>query len=336
MRLGADPHQLEVLARSVRAAGRELTATARRLDARLASSTWTGPGADRRRAEMRVDVVGALQRVAGQLTEAARVLDDRATAQRVASLAEVSSALQWIDVVGDGRLVERVGDPGAPIVVVLVPGVGNDLGDAAALRDRSRSVWEQLTLVVERDHDGWGRSGSVPPSLAVVTWLGYDPPDVFLGGVDPRPAATGSIRLAHDVADLRSRGAQRVVVVGHSYGALVAARAGAEGLDADELVLLGAPGLGVADPTLGLPAGASVWAAAADGDTVSWVARAGLVHGRDPLDVATRLPTSLRGHSSYFEDPVLLESLARLSLGSGALASRGSGPVAAAISPDLA
>jgi pimeloyl-ACP methyl ester carboxylesterase len=116
------------------------------------------------------------------------------------------------------------------------------------------------------------------------------------------------------VTELRARGA-RVVVVGHSYGGLVAARAEARGMDADELVLLGAPGLGVGGlRELGLAPGADVWAATARLDPIALVARAGLLHGRDPADVARVLPTSLDGHGAYLRDPVLLDALAVLAL----------------------
>ena len=73
----------------------------------------------------------------------------------------------------------------------------------------------------------------------------------------------------------------------------------------DELVLLGAPGLGVHEVAdLHLGPGAGLWAGAADGDAVSLLARAGWVHGPDPLGVAVRLPTSLAGHGRYLDDPV--------------------------------
>ena len=104
-------------------------------------------------------------------------------------------------------------------------------------------------------------------------------------------------------------------MVGHSYGALVAARASAAGMAADELVLLGAPGLGVAGrAALRLPRGADLWAAAATGDPVSALATPGWVHGPDPVPLARPLPTSMWGHGAYLEDPLLLDGLAALTL----------------------
>jgi pimeloyl-ACP methyl ester carboxylesterase len=106
-----------------------------------------------------------------------------------------------------------------------------------------------------------------------------------------------------------------VVVVGHSYGGVVAARASAAGMGADELVLLGAPGLGVTDPSqLRLRAGAELWSAAARGDAISVLARIGVVHGPDPVAHARALPTSTWGHGAYLEDPELLAALAELAL----------------------
>jgi pimeloyl-ACP methyl ester carboxylesterase len=182
--------------------------------------------------------------------------------------------------------------------VVLVPGVGTDRGDAGRLGRDAEEVWRHLA----------GRA-------AVVSWLGYDPPDHVPLGVDRRPAHRGAPELVRQVAALRAAGARRVVVVGHSYGGLVATVASAEGMGADELVLLGAPGLGVADlAALHLPPGADLWAAAARLDPISWLARTGLVHGPDPADLALAMPTSLDGHSSYLADPVLLAALAEVVL----------------------
>lgn len=309
MQLGADPHQLEVLARSQRAAARQLHAIGVATTSRFTTLHWYGPAAARRLEELRVELGGSLRSVALALGDSARRLDAHALAQRAASVADHPAVLRWFDPVGDGRLVERWGPTGAGVVVVLVPGVGTDLADRHTLRARAVSVRATLAAVHER-------AGADPDDIAVVSWLGYDPPDRVLGGIDPRPAATGARRLADDVARLRDDGAARVVVVGHSYGAVVAARGAAEGMDVDDLVLLGSPGLGVDRiGAVRLRPGGSVWAAAAPGDLVSLVARAGLVHGPDPVPLARRLPTSTYGHGGYLDDPVLLAALAAVAGG---------------------
>ena len=308
MRLGADPHQLEVLARSIRSAARELLAISAAHDARIRAVLRDGSAAAVRLDELRVELVAALQRCSTELVLASRRLDGHALEQRSASLAAVARVTLRIDPAGDGRLVERLGPAHASVVVVLVPGVGTDLADRSELRSDAERVWATVAAVHERGHGD--------PDVAVVSWLGYDPPDHVWGGVQRGPAVAGAGRLVEDVADLRAAGAARVVVVGHSYGAVLAAIAGAEGLDADELVLVGAPGLGVARvDRLRLRPAARVWAAAAPRDPVAWVARTGLVHGPDPVAVARRLPTSRHGHAAYLEDPVLLEALGTLAAG---------------------
>ncbi len=213
--------------------------------------------------------------------------------------------------------MERLGPSDAAVTVVLVPGVGTDLDDRRALRSEADRVRATVAAVHDRDVGG--------QDVAVVSWLGYDPPDHFLGGLHAGAAATGAPRLVDDVARLRAAGADRVVVVGHSYGALVAARAGALGLAADELVLIGAPGLGVEGvDEIHLRDDGRVWVAAAAGDLVALLARTGMLHGPDPVGIAPRLPTSLRGHGGYLEDPVLLAALGAIAVGADPVISPGS------------
>ena len=319
MQLGADPHQLEVLARSMRSAARQLQSVAVAHDGRLRSLDWHGPGVAARLGQLRGGVVAPLRHTVDGLADAARRLDQHAAAQRVASLADPVRTTLRVDTSGDGRLIEAVGVASAPVVVVLVPGVGTDLGDRRRLQRDAGAVWRAVALDRERFADG-PRGGAGASEVAVVTWLGYDPPDHVIGGIDPGPAEVGARLLAADVAMLRAGGAERIVVVGHSYGAVVAMRAGAAGLDADEVVLLGAPGLGVDGiDRVALRPGGSIWAAAAEGDLVAWLARAGVVHGPDPIGIARRLPTSRRGHGAYLEDPVLLAALAEVVGGTRAI-----------------
>ena len=308
VRLGADPHQLEVLARSMRSAACELLAISAAHDTRLRALRWDGSAAAVRLDEFRIELGAGLRSCSTELVDASRRLDGHALEQRSASLAAVGRVTLWIDPTGDGRLVERVGPADASVVVVLVPGVGTDLADRSELRSDAERVWATVAAVHERDRGD--------PDVAVVSWLGYDPPDHVWGGLQRGPATTGARRLVDDVATLRSAGAIRIVVVGHSYGAVVASLAGAAGLDADELVLVGSPGLGVDRiDQLRLRPGARVWAAAAPRDPVAWVARAGLVHGPDPVAEARRLATSRHGHGAYLEDPVLLTALGTLAAG---------------------
>jgi pimeloyl-ACP methyl ester carboxylesterase len=247
--------------------------------------------------------------LAGALERFAAALDDQAAEQRRASLGQPGRHLRWADVRGDGRAVTVVGDHGsAPVLVVLVPGVGTDLADLPSLERRAARLWAELAVASTRS--GFGQD-----HVAVAAWLGYDPPDHLLGGLRSAPADRGARALTRDLADWRREGVRRVVVVGHSYGALVAARAAAGGAAPDELVMLGAPGLGVTDlGSLRLPPGADLWAAVAELDPIGWAARTGLVHGPDPAGLARRLRTRATGHGDYLEDPELLRALTGLAL----------------------
>ncbi|MEI2699893.1 MAG: alpha/beta hydrolase [Microthrixaceae bacterium] len=111
-------------------------------------------------------------------------------------------------------------------------------------------------------------------------------------------------------------GRGRVVAVGHSYGALVVARAASSGMRADEVVLLGAPGLGADGGELERGVGSpGLWSASSVADPIALLARVGIIHGEDPSGRARPLPTSADGHGSYLADPVLLDALAAVALG---------------------
>ena len=84
-----------------------------------------------------------------------------------------------------GRLVQRVGAPDAVVLVIVVPGVGTDPGDRDRLRSDAVRLWRALTAQADD-----------PDAVAVVSWLGYDPPDVVVGAVDPRPADEGAAGTA--------------------------------------------------------------------------------------------------------------------------------------------
>lgn len=310
MRLGADSDALERLASDHDVCAAHLARVRRRLRA-LDRTSWRGPAARRWWSSMDEIVVPGLV-VAGNATSAAaRELRRHARAQRAASLAPAATSVHLLDTRGDGRWIARVGSDRADIVVVVVPGVSTDLADRDRLSLEADRMWRSLVA-----HGGapTALGSAAAERIAVLAWLGYDPPDHLLAGVDPRPAREGAAALAAEVQALRRRGVQRVVLVGHSYGALVAVRAAADGAGVDEVVLLGAPGLGL-DPGGAALEGVGLWSATARGDAVSLLARAGLVHGTDPASVARHLPTGGHGHSSYLSDEVLLDALAAVVLG---------------------
>ena len=203
------------------------------------------------------------------------------------------------DPAGRGRAVLALGDPAtAAHLVVLVPGSDIDLG----------SLDDPVTP--GRRPLGWTRAlaAAAGPDAAVVLWVGYPTPQGL--GLD---AATGRLAraavpaLVQEVTALRERPGPppTVTVVGHSYGAVVAALAAPE-LPVDDVVLVGSPGARAADVTQ-LAGSARIWAARADGD---WIGRVpglqlgDLGHGIDPTDPtfgARLLPVGdAHGHADYF------------------------------------
>lgn len=325
MQLGADPLDLERLAATHEACAGLLARVRTRLRA-TDRHAWRGPTASRWWSMVDSSLVPALVAAGSASSRAARQLGLHAREQRRASLAEPSTSTLLLDRTGDGRWVGRTGSRSAEVVVVIVPGVGVDLSDVDRLRADGERLWSYLAAAAEQrlgapgaaaaDRPGPGQtSRSAHDRVSVVSWLGYDPPDRVVLGVDRRPAARGAEALRREVQALRSGGVRRVVVVGHSYGAVVAARASAAGMVADELVMLGAPGLGVPGPaSLRLAPGADVWSVTAPSDPIALVARSGILHGPDPARSALTLPTAARGHSGYLHDPLLLDALAALAL----------------------
>lgn len=310
--LGADPAQLDALAAAFRAAARRLADPVTVLQV----PGWSGPDAEALARRLRQRVDAPRRDVARSLLLSAARLEAAGRQQRRASAAPPPAAVVVRDAGDRGLLVQRVGRPDAPLVVVLVPGVGTDPGDAPRLRRDARRVWTAVAEVTDE-----------PGDVAVVSWLGYDPPDLAVGGLDPRPAAHGARALVTEVDQLRAAGARRVTVVGHSYGGVVAGRATELGLRADAVVLLGAPGAGTRDLGQEPFGGVRVWAARADCDPIRWAQPlASLVHGPDPLRLHPRLATSRPGHGAYLRDPLLLEHLAAVVVGRG-VAGPGEGPV---------
>ncbi|GGD07288.1 alpha/beta hydrolase [Nocardioides daphniae] len=143
---------------------------------------------------------------------------------------------------GDGAVVVGVGDVReADHRVVLVPGVGTDVRDVGVQVERVEAV-----VAAAEQHGpaaGW-------------FWLGYDAPDAVTDEAARTQARAeqGGEVLARDVAGLRAAlpdgpGEEaRWTTLGHSYGATTTSYAATHGaLDADAVVLVGAPGAGAAE-----------------------------------------------------------------------------------------
>jgi pimeloyl-ACP methyl ester carboxylesterase len=206
---------------------------------------------------------------------------------------------------GDGRIVEVVGDlHTADRVAVVVPGVATTLDNfergLGGVVQRS-PYWQAAQL--------YAASRAAGARIAVVAWLGYDPPDgIDLGAVRSDRAVAGARALVRFVEQVTAyRPSASIVLIGHSYGSLVIAYAAAHlPAQATDLVALGSPGMDVRRAGQ-LRAQARLWVGSAQHD---WTRRLpdlrilGLGHGTNPsrpwfgarpLDVS-----DARGHDGYF------------------------------------
>lgn len=202
---------------------------------------------------------------------------------------------------GDGRLVTVLGDiAGADHIAILVPGMGSDLGNVGSLVERAAAI--------EREMARRARRGE---RVAVIAWLGYNAPDGSpFGVVDVarRSAARrGAFWLLRDVDLVRTIAPAGVhlTVIGHSYGSLLvgeAMRVPAVGLDVEDVIVAGSPGMGVQHRGQLGQRSTRVWATSLWRDPV----RVAPAHGADPARPwfgARRLPAAgVSGHGGYFDD----------------------------------
>jgi hypothetical protein len=189
---------------------------------------------------------------------------------------------------GDGRAAEVFGDlTTARHVAVVVPGMNNDLdnftgGDAEKVQHQA--------------------SQFDPDQVATIQWLGYDTPEGATAITDGA-AEPGAEALPQFIAGIRAQRTERLhwTVIAHSYGSLVTGMAESQqGLEVDETVLVGSPGVGV-DSADDLGDG-NVWVGLAAWDPVGYSEW----FGPNPHDKgfgATRFHTGdISGHSSYFNE----------------------------------
>jgi pimeloyl-ACP methyl ester carboxylesterase len=204
----------------------------------------------------------------------------------------------------DGTAVEVLGDLAtAAHVAVLVPGVDTRLVDF----DRGLGgVARRAPAVQARSIYARLRADDPHTRVAVVAWLGYDPPDgIDLDAVREDRARDGAAALAAFVRGvLAQRPGTGVTLIGHSYGAIVVGLAARRLPAVRDVVALGAPGIGAHRATdLG---GARVWSALAPHDWIRRVPQVRLLdlgHGRRPSSRgfgARPLPTAgVAGHDYY-------------------------------------
>lgn len=233
-------------------------------------------------------------------------------APEVAELARQHPDLRLLETSG-GRLVAAVGDlDSADSVTTFVAGTGSsDPAGWSTQVDRTRALASAAS------------SASGAGTGAGVLWLGYAAPAQVPDALARHPARHGGEELGRFQAELaRRHPEQRRVVVGYSYGSVVtgvAAEADGPGLHADELVIVGSPGIGVSHAgqlnLIGDEPG--VHAVTNGADPVGLMATPWTgVHGTDPT--SRRFGAEVwegdpRGdHSSYWDDPAFLDRIGDL------------------------
>ena len=231
--------------------------------------------------------LGALRRFEERLADADADASDR------------RPYLLRVDPEGDGRAVVALGDPDlARHTAVHVPGTGTDLGVMPGQLDR-----------VERLHKAASSNAKHGESVSTIAWLGYDAPELSASVLTQGRAQEAAPELQRFTEGLREthqgeRG--HLTVLGHSYGstAVGAAASKGPGLGADDIVVVGSPGMTVEkaeelqmDPD-------HVWAGASKNDPVVSGA-ADLTLGRNPAKEnfgAQPIDVKDGGHSSYWDE----------------------------------
>jgi pimeloyl-ACP methyl ester carboxylesterase len=209
--------------------------------------------------------------------------------------ADEEPTVLFVDPRGDGEIIEVYGDLAtATAVAIVVPGIESTLAnEARGLRQSAKHLYDEARAVAGGER------------VAVVAWLGYDTPGL-LGAPFDRDAGGAARDLAAFVRGLHLADDVTTTIVAHSYGSLVTGVAlRDEGLDVDDVVVVGSPGMGVSRAAQLHLGDTALYALRAPFDLVSWSEN----FGRDPSDPrfgAIRLatgsgPHSPSGHSSYFD-----------------------------------
>ncbi|RPE29149.1 alpha/beta hydrolase [Kitasatospora cineracea] len=205
--------------------------------------------------------------------------------------------LLGLDPRGDGKAIVSTGNPDtADHTAVLVPGTGTTVKEMPGQIDR-----------INKLQDSAKDAGPSGETVAVVSWLGYDAPEVSTSVMTPGRAEGGAEDMRRFTGGLRvSEGDHRshLTVIGHSYGttAVGAAAAGGQGLQADDIVAIASPGMST-DNAANLHVDPDhFWAGTAADDNISLAT--GLTLGPDPTLGAfggqtIRIDTS--GHSGYWD-----------------------------------
>lgn len=164
---------------------------------------------------------------------------------------------------GLGRAIVSYGNPDtARNVSAYVPGLGTGLDESFARNDLKRAF------------DTARGAQKLDPASASIVWLGYDPPqsiDVMSTG-DARRGAPAYNSFMDGLGATNENADPHLTAIGHSYGSLTVGQASQQpgGIPgADDIILVGSPGVGVDRAEDMGVAKNHVWVGAADNDIVA-------------------------------------------------------------------
>ncbi|MET8703786.1 alpha/beta hydrolase [Kitasatospora sp. NPDC004723] len=206
---------------------------------------------------------------------------------------------------GDGKVIVAMGNPDtADHTAVLVPGTGTTIGSTGGQLGRASDLQEAAK----------NASKGTNQKVSVISWLGYDAPEVpvvqeqnlsVAWDSRAKDGAEALRQFTHGTRVAQGDHPSHLSVFGHSYGTTLvgAAAAGGQGLGADEIVAVASPGMTV-DRAYKLQVDPNhFWTGRAEDDRIAWVS--GYSLGFDPIRGefgGQQFEVDTSGHSGYWDD----------------------------------
>ncbi|MEU0405036.1 alpha/beta hydrolase [Streptomyces sp. NPDC006197] len=199
---------------------------------------------------------------------------------------------------GNGRAIVAYGNPDtSKNVSAYVPGLGTKLNE------------EFVTDTMVRAKDtAMGARGKDPSSAAIV-WLGYDAPNfaTVMSTADAEKGAPAYKQFMEGLTVTNTNVDPHLTAIGHSYGSLTVGTAARQigGIPgADDIILLGSPGVGV-DRAEDLGVGKEhVYVGAADNDLVTHLPKPSEAAAALPLGgTGIRYTSRVTDHLYFGQDP---------------------------------
>jgi hypothetical protein len=232
-------------------------------------------------------------------------------------LADPKRQFLKVDVSGDGRIIEVIGDLNdADNIAIHVPGMSTELETSYGSGPHEDAV-----------HLHRAMNGVTPPGRknVVITFLDYDPPDGgdLVNGAGSGSAKEGGRNLDALVDSLRADGfrSDQITPIGHSYGSTVIGHGISDfGLGVDRVGVVGSPGLGTGIHDAGMLGNVDIYAGRAQGVELLGAGDAVALapfHGEDPTDEGFGAHVfstgDAHGHAKYFvRDSASVNNLARI------------------------